>query len=276
VAATAERRIVLNADDYGFTSGVSAGILECVAAGVVTSVSMMVNTPGFEDGARRLAALARRPGVGLHLNLTAGAPVLGAREVPSLVGAGGGFLSLGMLAARALLGALDAADVEKETLAQIARLSSAVQGVDHLDSHQHVHALPRLNQAVRRAAAAAGIRRVRRPVEPRLSHPGALKRLAILASWYAASGGAEAGAARVTGIGLKGGPKFGRDLLARLDEVPVGLTEVIVHPGRSGPELAAWDPYLGERDAELEALLSAPLRERLARGDLVLTDFRAG
>jgi hypothetical protein len=275
VAATADRRVVLNADDYGFTTGVSTGILECIAAGVVTSVSVMVNTPGFDDGAKRLAALPKRPGVGLHLNLTAGAPVLGAREVPTLVGARGGFLSIGMLAARAALGAVDPADVEKETLAQIARLRAALTEVDHLDSHQHAHALPGILRAVRRAAKSAGVARVRRPVEPRFSHPGALKRLVIAASWFAASGGADPAAARVAGIGLSGGRTFARDLLARLDEVTPGLTEVVVHPGRAEAELAAWDPYLAERDRELEVLLSAPLRERLSRGDLVLTDFRA-
>ena len=276
MAVTADRRLILNADDYGFTPGVSAGILECVQAGVVTSVSVMVNTPGFEDGVRRLRALAKPPGVGLHLNLTAGAPVLAAREVPSLVDARGRFLSLPRLALRAVAGTIVTDDVAREATAQLARLSEAWPDVDHLDAHQHVHALPGVRAGVLRAAALARLRWVRRPVEPAGTRPGVLKRLALQAAWGVGSrGAADARAVRVIGIGLVGGPGFLAALLGLLDRVGPGVTELIVHPGRAEPELARWDPYLGERDAELEALLGAPLRERLARGDLTLIDFRA-
>jgi chitin disaccharide deacetylase len=282
VAVTADRRLILNADDYGFTPGVSAGILECVQAGVVTSISVMVNTPGFEDGVRRLRVLAKPPGVGLHLNLTAGAPVSAAHEVPSLVDARGRFLSLPGFALRALAGAIVTEDVAREATAQLARLREAWPDVDHLDAHQHVHALPGVRAGVFRAAALGRVHWVRRPVEPAGARPGALKRLALHAAWGVGSQGAAAAAAaagaaavRVIGIGLVGGPRFLEALLGLLDRVGPGVTELIVHPGRAEPELARWDPYLRERDAELEALLSAPLRERLARGDLALIDFRA-
>jgi predicted glycoside hydrolase/deacetylase ChbG (UPF0249 family) len=275
VAATADRRIILNADDYGFTAGVSAGILECVAAGAVTSVSVMVNTPGFEEGMPRLRALAAPPSVGLHLNLTAGAPLAGAAAVPSLVGADGRFLALAHLAARALLGSVRAADVRREAEAQLGRLRAAWPAVDHLDGHQHVHALPGLCAPVLEAARAAGIEHVRAPLEPAGRHRGALKRIVIALAWRAAAPRGERAPLAVAGIGLAGGPGFLEDLLGVLDRVGPGVTEVLVHPGRAEPELARWDSYLAERDAELEALCSPRLRERLGRGDLRLTDFRA-
>ena len=275
-AATAERWIVVNADDYGLTPGISAGILECVAAGVVTSVSVMVNTPGFADGMRRLRALDRPPGVGLHFNLTAGAPVSGAREVKTLVNAGGRFRGLRELAARALLGAVDPTDVERERRAQLALLRDSWPAVDHLDSHRHVHALPGIRAAILAAAATAGIRWVRCPAERVGMHRGALTRLAVGALWHVASRGPTLPrVARVAGIGLRGDAGFLGHLLAALDAAAPGVTEVIVHPGRPEPALAAWDSYREPRRIELEALLSTRLRERLARRDLVLTDFRA-
>jgi len=275
VAAIADRRVIVNADDYGFTTGVSAGILECVAAGVVTSVSVMVNTPGFDDGITRLRALARAPGVGLHLNLTAGAPILPGRQVPTLVDARGRLLKLPLLMARIFTGALDPGDVEREARAQLERLRSAWPAVDHLDSHQHAHALPVVRRTLTRLAATAGVRWVRSPTEPVGRHRGALRRLVIRALWRVSRQESDGPVLPTVGIGLSGGAGFADDLLGVLERVEPGVTEVVVHPGRAEPELAAWDPYLEQRDAELAALLSPRLRERLARGDLALTDFRA-
>src|SRR5438876_2411550 len=70
-----ERRLVVNADDFGFSAGVNRGILEAHAAGVVSSVSVLVNTPGWPDARDRLRAIGGTLGVGLHLNLTTGAPL---------------------------------------------------------------------------------------------------------------------------------------------------------------------------------------------------------
>src|SRR3989441_11370082 len=70
-----ERRLVVNADDFGLSAGVNRGILEAHAAGVVSSVSVLVNTPGGTDGARLLRGIGPGLGGGLHLNLTTGRPV---------------------------------------------------------------------------------------------------------------------------------------------------------------------------------------------------------
>jgi predicted glycoside hydrolase/deacetylase ChbG (UPF0249 family) len=84
------------------------------------------------------------------------------------------------------------------------------------------------------------------------------------------------GTASFRGIALLGVPRFGSDLVELLDALPEGRTELMVHPGRDDPSVAAWDPYIAGRAVELAALLSAPVRERLARGDLALTRFGTG
>src|ERR1051326_732608 len=68
------RRLVVNADDFGLSPGVTDGILEAHAAGVVSSVSVLVNAPGWEHAVAALRG-ATSLGVGLHLNLTAGDPL---------------------------------------------------------------------------------------------------------------------------------------------------------------------------------------------------------
>src|SRR5437763_13941300 len=76
-AMTDAPRLVVNADDFGLSPGVNRGILEAYAAGVVSSVSVLVNTPGWDDAVRPLRDLdpPSRLGVGMHLNLTMGRPV---------------------------------------------------------------------------------------------------------------------------------------------------------------------------------------------------------
>src|SRR2546422_4030928 len=98
-----ERRVVVNADDFGFSAGVNRGILEAHAAGVVSSVSVLVNTPGWPDARDRLRAIGGTLGVGLHLNLTTGAPLTTAPSLttPPPIAR---FHSLAALVARALTG----------------------------------------------------------------------------------------------------------------------------------------------------------------------------
>src|SRR5207244_1596197 len=141
-AMTIKRRLVVNADDFGLSDGVNRAISEAHAAGTVSSASLLVNAPGFADAVRRARA-APALGVGLHFNLTMGAPVSPATAVPSLSDRRTGrFWSLSRLIARALSGRVDGAEVALECAAQIARAKSSGVRLTHLDGHQHTHVLP--------------------------------------------------------------------------------------------------------------------------------------
>jgi predicted glycoside hydrolase/deacetylase ChbG (UPF0249 family) len=267
----------VNADDFGLSPGVTCGILEAHAAGVVSSVSVLVNAPGWGDVATALQAAGSGLGVGLHLNLTAGAPVSAA---PSLVDARTGrFAPLAMLVARALAGRIASADVAAECAAQLDRLRAIGVNVTHVDSHRHVHALPGVWPAVVAAARARGIGVVRVPLEPLGADPrrwrALPKRLAIAAAWRLAARGVTPPhhADHFRGLSLQGGPGFRTGLLALLDRLPRGTTELMVHPGHPDAALAAWDGYTAPRAAELAVLTSSEVRERFGRGDFQLTHF---
>jgi predicted glycoside hydrolase/deacetylase ChbG (UPF0249 family) len=64
-------------------------------------------------------------------------------------------------------------------------------------------------------------------------------------------------------------------LLALIDGLEPGVTELMVHPGRPDQALAAWDGYVAPLAVELAALTSSAVRERLRRGDVCLTHFGA-
>ena len=266
--------MIVNADDFGLSPGVNEGVLEAHAAGVVSSVSVLVNAPGWEHALAALRGAATLD-VGLHLNLTAGAPVSGGGG--SLVDPRTGrFHGLAGLVARALTGRIDPKQVAEECGAQLARLRMAGVRVTHIDSHRHVHALPGVWAAVVATARANGVAFVRVPIE-RGTTGAVAKRWAIAAAWQLAARGAEPArhADRFRGIALQNEPAFLVRLLALLDRLEPGTTELMVHPGRPDVALAAWDGYVAPRAVELAALTASAVRERLRRGDVCLTHFGA-
>jgi predicted glycoside hydrolase/deacetylase ChbG (UPF0249 family) len=83
------RKMVVRADDVGHSRVCNIGTFEAIANGVVTSADVMLDSPGTEDALERLKAFPWIS-VGWHMHMW-GAPVLGAREVPSLVEKDGPF-----------------------------------------------------------------------------------------------------------------------------------------------------------------------------------------
>jgi chitin disaccharide deacetylase len=251
-------RLIIHADDFGLTPGVTRGILEAHAAGVVTSTSVMVGTPGWPDAIDRLRAHPSLD-VGLHFNLLVGHP----GTLPALV-------------ARALTGRIDVDAVRAECAAQLAELQATGARVTHIDSHRHTHALPGVWDAVQSVAAAEGLH-VRIPSEPwrtartpRLA--AQLHRAAVSASAWRPSARRSA-PIRFTGLTLNGADDFEAGILRTLDGLGPGVTELMVHPGHVDPPLAAVDSYTWQRERELAALLAPTVANRLARGDIALTSF---
>ena len=274
------RRVVINADDLGFAPGVNRGIMDAFEAGTLSSASMMVNTPAFGEATALVRDRARLLGVGLHLNLLTGSPLCVA---PTLCDPRTGtFFPLVTLAQRAFAGQVSADDVRRECDAQLAALRAEGITITHLDSHRHTHALPGVLPAVLASARAAGVRVVRRPLdivtptEPVV----AAKVMVLRASWAAALRGVTpfdrtllAHSPNFRGIALQGAPDVELRLLALLDRLPRGDTEIMMHPGYDDAVLAAQDPYRAEREREVLALCSIAVCERLERGDIKLARF---
>ncbi|MCX5766663.1 MAG: ChbG/HpnK family deacetylase [Gemmatimonadetes bacterium] len=264
----------MTADDLGFTPSVTAGILEAHHAGSVTATSMMVHQPGWDD-AVRTARAAPTLDVGLHFNVLVGAPMTKATSLTDT--RTGTFLPLRSLVMRALAGRIDAAEVEAECTAQFAALVAAGIHPTHMDSHRHTHALPVFRGAVSRVAVAHGVWQ-RRPLEsPALFAVDAaaqLHRAVIRAAWTVSGAGAREvrHTDHFAGIALQGGTHFDARLDVLLEHLRPGVTELMVHPGRVDDALRALDGYTWQRERELAALTSRPLRDRLARGATSITN----
>lgn len=132
------QRIIINADDLGLTPSVNQAIFEVFRAGNLSSATLMVNMPGTADA---IEGIKEHPGlgVGLHFCLTEGSALAGPS---SLTDAHGAFMSRPELARAALRGRVRAADVVRELEAQWERMTTLGVTPTHVDSHQHVHMLP--------------------------------------------------------------------------------------------------------------------------------------
>jgi predicted glycoside hydrolase/deacetylase ChbG (UPF0249 family) len=163
VTGRAERALlVVNADDYGLTEGVSRAILDAHRHGVVTSTSVLALAPGFT---RSVAWLHGAPTLGTGAHLAAvgeDPPLLSATEVPTLVdGRGRLWSSWRVFLPRAAAGRIDPDDLRREFGAQLEAIEGAGVRIDHLDTHQNLHLWPMVADVVLGLGEAHGVRTVR-------------------------------------------------------------------------------------------------------------------
>ena len=277
------KNLIVNADDLGWSEGVNRGIAEAHRKGLVTSTSLLANSRSFESA---LAVARSNPelGVGVHLNLSNGAPTANPGQVRGLLNTSGEFEGgPETLILRIASRSLQLNEVEREWDAQIRRIRDAGITPTHLDGHKHVQMLPGLFQIALRLAKQHNIRAIR------ISHE-ASKLRALLAS----------GGQHKTRVVLKQGVQArGLKLLARdaremadraglvttdhfcgiaqtgvmtregvealLKNLPDGTTELMCHPGYSDEELRRSDTRLQEsRQSELAILTDPRIRKLVA------------
>jgi predicted glycoside hydrolase/deacetylase ChbG (UPF0249 family) len=278
------RLLIVNADDFGYTSGVTQGIIQAHKRGIVTSASLMVNMPLAAEAAELARREAPMLGLGLHLNLTAGRPLLSPEQVPALVRTDGTFHPSADLIAR--LPSLDMSQVESELRAQIARFSTLV-GLppDHLDSHHHITYLsPPLLALTLRIASELGV-----PVRfPLPDDPVAAGELLVKMGLSSAGGFAEEMAevliALVRSSGVRYPDRFFAsfygeqatlgDLLNLLVALPEGVSEMMCHPAEADDDLRVMSSYVEPRTRELSALTHPSARELIFAEGIQLICFR--
>ena len=159
-------RLIVNADDFGLTSGVNRAIVELHDARVLTSATMMARAAATKE-AIEMARTRSSLGTGCHVVLVDGTPVLDPGQLPTLVDpkTGGFPATPGAFLKRLLTMRIRAREVEAEASAQIAFLQSCGLRLTHVDTHKHVHMFPGVLRPVLRAAHNAGISAVRNPFE---------------------------------------------------------------------------------------------------------------
>jgi predicted glycoside hydrolase/deacetylase ChbG (UPF0249 family) len=275
-----ETQLVVNADDFGLSPGVSRGIVRAHREGVVTSTSVLGNCEDL-PGVRALLAEAPELGVGVHLSLVGGRPVAPVGRVPTLTGPDGAFPRRAQdFFASWMKGHVDTSEIEVEFDAQISRIRDAGLPLDHLNTHRHLGFVPAVGRAlenVARRQRIAGVRSaVERPTLAWLTEPargleaGLLTGLAWLTRRQMGS--------------LRHGPQsWGFVEVGRLDEVRIleilgrmgpGAHELICHPGEEDDTEAEPGEAPHLRAHELVALTSHKVRRAFERRGVKLCRWK--
>jgi chitin disaccharide deacetylase len=244
------RALIVNADDFGLTRGVSEGILTAHRHGIVTSTTVLVTASPDRDQIAR--ARAAGLGLGLHVNLTHGKPLTRGR---SLVGGDGTFVRNPRQAAAGA----EAREVRAEVEAQIERFERLVGGPPtHLDTHHHVGLYGSVREVVLDVARLRGLAVRSQDGEARTRARSA--GLRTTDHFFGESGpDAYWSAART---------------LAHLRALPAGVSEFMCHPGWFDADLA-YSRYGRQREVEMIGLGAPAARAAAAALGVRLTHFGA-
>jgi hopanoid biosynthesis associated protein HpnK len=281
------RRLIVNADDFGLTSGVNRAIIEGNRSGIVTSATLMANAKGT-DAAIDLAKAEPGLKTGCHVVLIDGVPLT--TNLPSLTEGSQRFrTSLKKFAIAAIRNQIAADEIQREVEAQIRKLQSRGITLTHLDSHKHTHMFPHILRPMVRAAKACGIRAIRNPFEPMrcwptgmvFSSPGLWLRSAGVVTFqmFAAEFKRvlnEEGMISTDGtVGIAVTGLFNQQkLLQTLEALPDGTWELVCHPGYSDSDLQTAGTRLTKsREIELSALTSTETKKALNRDQIELISY---
>jgi hopanoid biosynthesis associated protein HpnK len=273
------KRLIVNADDFGWSEAVTGGILQAHRQGVLTSTTVMANLPGADEALQRARREAPRLAIGLHLNLTEGEPLSERREVVELLDGNGQFRRSLSAVARQMQFSLKArVAAEKELERQILWAREHGLKPSHLDGHKHIHMMPALLPTVIALAQRHGIPAIRTTAEAPLAGLASFlpegwtlrERLrqrvqAMVAKRWGVKGRRlvrEAGLATTDwffGIRATGG--VSADLILHLlRHAPSGTGELMLHPGLADASPARRSRLNESRPLELAAACDPRVR----------------
>lgn len=266
------RRLIVNADDFGFTHDVNAGIVEAHRRGIVTATTLMANAPAF-DHAVELARQNPTLDIGCHIVLIGG---------PSLAEPG---VQLPRTVRQLLvrLARVRPPDwIEREIEAQLEKILRAGLRVSHLDTHKHTHLAPPVLEVVCRMSQKYSVPWVRRPFDLPLTGSTPAATRAVNSAFRAVRRRFDRTLARYGCrttdhfAGFQWTGNYGAaELVSLIGCLPEGLTEFMCHPGHCTDELRAAPTRLKEsRQRELDALAAPEVRQALAKSGVALSGYR--
>ena len=262
--------LIVNADDFGMAKGINEGIVKALREGIATSASMLAAGACFEDACR----LARENGikeVGAHLSAT---------EVPNIV-LRRKMMSRNIFFSLLLTGAITGEEVLREFRAQIERIRKAGFEITHLDSHEHIHLLPRVLRILIDLAREYNIpavrllreERIRGALTPEKVYRFSLSRLLTRDSAITLRKAGLFSPDHMLGFVDSG--RLSEDLLIdMLGSLEDGMTELIAHPGFLDPDVLDHYRWHVNCEYELSALVSRRVKQLLDEKRVKLISYQ--
>lgn len=282
--------LIIHADDFGRTAGINKAIARGYSEGVLTSTSILTNTPSFEDAAK-FAQSHPDLDIGIHLTIIGRSPLSHPGKVKSLLNKDGTFHDVWTQLLPVLLtGRADPKEIEIEFETQICRVKDYGLTPTHMDSHQHVHMYPSIMRVLMRLAHRHKIPWIR------LSREHFNIKLAMHSFFNGRF--CEANVKRFIlahlakrqerhflnnkiftphhfyGV-MNNGYMTKKVFLTIIDSIKTGITEIMCHPGYICEELLHDFPNASDRwEEELAVLLDTEVKERLRLCGAELTNYR--
>jgi hopanoid biosynthesis associated protein HpnK len=280
------KKLIVTADDFGLSLPVNEAVERAHQHGILTAASLMTGAPARDDAVERARKLGRL-GVGIHLTLVDGCPVLPPTQVPDLVGKDGRFSTDPVKFGTALFFSKEMRrQAEAEITAQFDAFRKTGLAMDHINGHQHFHMHPAISKIIARLAPEFGHPPVRIPVEPLLpSYRATSDRFRErLSSWlfFLAQTRLLRRRARKAGLSVNdyvfglndSGAMLETRVLRLLDHLPRGTSEIYFHPATERwPGVDNLPDHYRPVD-EFAALMSLNVKAKVQALELTLAPFR--
>ena len=274
-------QIIINADDFGRHELINRAVEKAVMKGCLRSATLMPGGEAFEDA---VEIGKRQPslGIGIHFTLANGFPVLPPSEIPSLVtGEGVFYEDYLVFLKRYMRGKIRLAEVRSELSAQLEKVSRTGLLPTHVDSHQHLHHVPGILGIVLDLAESAGIGALRvsraRVFDGDMGSIGQfIGRLGL-----GTLAGCAGSRARKRGFrmpdhfaGIVAGEAVSEEYLdGFIEGLREGTTEVMLHPGTDNAVLQRECRWEHDFEAELQAVTSGKILEKLRERKVTAVNF---
>lgn len=275
-------KLIVNGDDFGLTEGMNQGILKSYKSGILRSTSIMAVGDNFDD-AVKIANENPKLDVGIHLTLVGGTPVLEKHKIPNLVNQDGKFypnyasFSLAIISHKISLD-----QIRAELTAQIEKVLKTGLRLSHIDSHQHIHCLPKVLNIVIELSKTFDIPIVRYPHEKISSYMvknfresrrlfemfvinslcvTIRKRIPVKTNYFAGF--------------FAGGRLNKQNLVEIIKHLPNdGTCELMCHPGIFNGAINPYSFWNYSFEAEVQALTDQEIMDMISKRNIVITSFR--
>jgi len=262
------KRLILNSDDYGRAPEISRGIREAHLRGVVTSTTCMMNIPTTATDVALALQDTPELGMGVHLVLTMGRPILPRETVPSITDEKGNFLKLDKFMER--VSAINADEVKTEWRTQIgAFVKAAGRKPTHLDSHHHSsYFTPELFRRMLELAGeydcairfpftgdiSSELEETNKHIPTLLREFNPRRPDTFLVDFY------DEGATR-------------EELMRLINQMDEGASEIMCHPGYVDDAFVKESVYNKQRERELKILTDPSIKEAIQANGISLITF---
>lgn len=275
------KKIIVNADDFGYHEFINRAIEKSVREGCVRSTTMMAGGAAFDD-AVKIANRNPNLGVGVHFTLVDCAPVLPPEEIPTLVTEKGTlFETYEKFVTAYCQGKISNDEIKSELAAQIEKIRRAGLKITHFDSHTHLHHLPGVSEIAFEVAGAAGIKKVRIADTKILDKsPKTFRQICTLFGFSILTKIARKKAQEKNFLtpenfaGLIGNRSVSEEFLSDvIENMQEGTTEVMVHVGTNNKILQDYCNWNHDYEQELAAVTSPKILQLLEEKNIVVTNY---